>query len=223
MTGAVCRLCGHRSIAGLVALALLCIAVPACADEPLLRFDVPELPPWAMTPPDGGESVGIVPTNPDADGTAPAGTVRLAALFELSTIVVARRGIELQDRAALDRIGPIAIARGDALAGDLRADPGLLLEEVPSADAGLRMLAAGRVNGVAGPEPVLDALARQLGDGDLLGDRIAVARFRGVLAASAAAAGSAQARALRQAAEALARSGAFSTVITAALSIAPAE
>jgi hypothetical protein len=241
-------------------LMMFCAAPwPARADERVLRFDVPELPLWATTPPGGGEPVGIAPTAihmvldkarlrgeiralpmrrllapesasgrdyllfvDEGDG-APPGSVRLARLLELNAVVVARRGIPLHERADLDRVGPIAIARGVAVPGSLRGDEALQFDEVRSLDSGLRMLAAGHVNAVLGIDAAIDRLAEQLGDTDILGDSLAVQRLDGMLGASDAEAATPEASAIGRAASDLAKSGAFAAVTAQMLQAAPAE
>jgi len=154
---------------------------------------------------------------------SPPGVIYLTQIGELRGVVVARRGLQLRDAADLSRIGPIATLRAALWPFYTIDDPALILEQVPSIESAVRMLAAGHVNAVSGTDVAIEAIARQLGDSDLLGDALEVARIRLILAASETEAKTPEATSLREAADAMASEGVVAEFINNALRNPAAE
>jgi hypothetical protein len=154
---------------------------------------------------------------------SPPGVIYLTQIGELRGVVVARRGMQLRDMGDLSRVGPIATLRTALWPFYTIDDPAMILEQVPSIESAIRMLAAGHVNAVSGTDVAIEAIARQLGDSDLLGDELEVARVRLILAASDAESNTPEAAALRDAADAMAREGVVADFINNALRNPPAE
>lgn len=143
---------------------------------------------------------------------ASIGGVRLTPLFDVTVVAVARRGLKLSGKADLATLGEIAFPAGSPPERGYMVDPSWHLHAVPSVDNALRMLNAGRVDAVLDVDFVIDDRAAALGLTAALGDRVEVYGDGVDLAATAEAASTPEAAALRQAAEELAPTGIFRSV-----------
>jgi hypothetical protein len=153
----------------------------------------------------------------------PPGLTVLAVFGDLRIVVAARRGIELHSLADLERIGPIARIHGVPWPPVLSSDPAIVTREVRSVENAIRMLAAGRISAVTGTDLIIDSLAQQLGDSDILGDRVELEHLDAVLASNGPPADPEIAAALAKAAREIAAEGSFVTFMNNALRAPPAD
>ncbi|TWB27731.1 substrate-binding periplasmic protein [Nitrospirillum bahiense] len=140
--------------------------------------------------------------------------VPLAPVLQMPLAVVARAGTRLASAEDVRALGPVASTRttGGSVAR-LMDRLGVPLVPAPSLESALRMLRAGRVNGVVGAEVMLDALISRLGLADMLGSKLRVGAMEGWLSCSRDAATTKAARDLRRAADELRAEGVFDQIV----------
>ncbi|WP_186457312.1 transporter substrate-binding domain-containing protein [Nitrospirillum amazonense] len=153
---------------------------------------------------------------PDAgrEGMSTIAFVPLAPVLQMPLAVVARTGTRLASQEDVQALGPVASTRttGGSVAR-LMDRLGVLVVPAPSLESALRMLRAGRVNGVVGAEVMLDALVGRLGLTDTLGSKLRVGAMEGWLSCSRDAATTKAARDLRRAADELRAEGVFDQIV----------
>ncbi|TWB56095.1 extracellular solute-binding protein (family 3) [Nitrospirillum viridazoti] len=150
----------------------------------------------------------------DREGMPTTAFVPLAPVLQMPLAVVARTGTRLASQEDVQALGPVASTRttGGSVAR-LMDRLGVHLVPTPSLESALRMLRAGRVNGVVGAEVMLDALISRLGLADTLGSKLRVGAMEGWLSCSRDAATTKAARDLRRAADELRAEGVFDQIV----------
>ncbi|MDG3443221.1 substrate-binding periplasmic protein [Nitrospirillum amazonense] len=148
------------------------------------------------------------------EGMSAFAFVPLAPVLQMPLAVVARTGTRLVSQEDVLALGPVASTRttGGSVAR-LMDRLGVPLVPAPSLESALRMLRAGRVNGVVGAEVMLDALISRLGLADELGSKWRVGAMEGWLSCSRDAAATKAAQDLRRAADELRAEGVFDQIV----------
>ncbi|MEA1651802.1 transporter substrate-binding domain-containing protein [Nitrospirillum sp. BR 11164] len=147
------------------------------------------------------------------DGTSAVAFVPLVPVLQMPLAVVARTGTRLASQEDVQALGAVASTRttGGSVAR-LMDRLGVPVVPAPSLESALRMLRAGRVNGVVGAEVMLKALISRLGLADTLGSELRVGAMEGWLSCSRDAASTKAAQNLRRAADELRAEGVFDQI-----------
>lgn len=134
------------------------------------------------------------------NGTAARGFVPLAKLYDVQVYAFARKGVPLRSEADLASIGLIGLVRGEPPDLGYHLDPAWHVQRVSSPLAGLRMLAAGRLDAIIEGTLSIDIATTVLHLDGVLGDRVKLYDDEVDLVATASAAGTPEAEKLTRAA-----------------------